>query len=121
MRFDPRRPFVQVCALYAIILGAAVLAGTGWLAWAFVASLLFAVVAPITCALRDAWWAETTLCAVCLFATVPLYSVLEAVGLIRLREDAMGLLGPLLVYAMCVPISGLIRYARVRLAGGRTA
>ena len=45
---------------------------------------------------------------------IPLASLLEAVGLIRLREDAMGLLGPFALLAVMAPLSGAVRLWRAR-------
>lgn len=114
MRLDPRTPLGPLALLYLLVLGAAAFARSTWIGWVFGAMLTVAVVTPITAALRQAWWSEMLLTAVGLGVVVPLASLLEAFGLVRLREDAMALLGPFMVLAAMVPVSGAVRLWRAR-------
>jgi hypothetical protein len=122
MRRIPERPmlwiirsaFVQVAALYVVVIVAAMLAGRDWIGWVVVAMLVFAILNPLARAFGAAWWAETALSGVSFLAVVPLCSVIEALGIARLTEDAMAVLGPLMLYLVAVPVSGALRYVRHR-------
>lgn len=110
-----RHVLVQVAALYAAVILSAAFAGRDWMGGVFLAMLVFAVVNPLARALGSAWWAETLLSGLCFALVVPLCQVLDSMGLARLREDAMALLGPLTLYVVvAVPLSGALRYWRYR-------
>ena len=102
-------PLASVVLLYAATLSAAVLAGRNWIAFVFLAAAAFAVINPILCAFGQAWWRDTLLSAVGFVGTFVMVGALAEAGIIPMREDAMGMLGPMMIYFGAVPTSGLVR------------
>jgi predicted CDP-diglyceride synthetase/phosphatidate cytidylyltransferase len=105
--------------LYAVILAAVAVAGSAWILVALGASLVFCVANPLACALRQAWWRETLVSGVLFLGTLFLYSILDGMGAIRLREDSMVFAAPVIFYFVAVPVSGVIRLIRWRRAAAR--
>lgn len=106
----------MVTALYAVILAAVAFAGDVWLLVALGVSLVFAVLNPLACAFRSAWWLETIVSGAFFLGTLMLYQALHDMGALRLREDAMVFLAPVLLYLVAVPVSGIVRAARWKRA-----
>jgi hypothetical protein len=102
-------PLVSVVLLYAATLAAALLADRNWLFFVFLAALAFAVINPILCAFGHAWWRDTLLSAVGFFGTFVMVGALANADIIPMREDVMGMVGPVLIYLGAVPASGLLR------------
>lgn len=111
-------PFASVVALYAVSIAGIVLAGRNWILVAFLASMAFAVVNPMVCAFGDRWWRDTVESGIGFVGTFVMYAVLAEADVISLREDAMGLLGPAMLYAAAVPTSGVLRLLVRRLRHG---
>lgn len=106
----------MVAALYAVIIAGVAFAGDLWLLVALGASLAFAVLNPLGCAFRGAWWLETIVSGAFFLGTLLLYDLLNQMGAVRLREDAMVFLAPVLLYLVAVPVSGIIRATRWKRA-----
>jgi len=101
--------FVSVMLLCAASLAAAALAGRNWVAFVFLAAAAFAVVNPILCAFGHSWWRDTFVSAVGFVGSFAMVGMMANAGVIPSRDDAMGMLGPVLIYLGAVPASGLIR------------
>lgn len=111
-------PFASIAVLYAVSLGGVAIAGRNWLLVGFLASVAFAIVNPILCAFGGRWWRDTAVSAMAFVGTFVLYGALGDAGVIAIREDAMALLGPLMVYLAAVPASGLMRLLVRQLTHG---
>jgi hypothetical protein len=101
--------FVSVVVLYAATLAAAGLAGRNWIAFVFLAATAFAIINPMLCACGQSWRRDTMLSAFGFFGAFVMVGVMTRAGMIPVRHDAMGLVGPVMIYLGAVPASGLVR------------
>lgn len=110
-------PVVHLVVLYALALGAALLAGAPGGIAAMAAMTIFAVVNPLVVAFGESWWISTLIAAM---GFGVLFAALGATPAVRaMREGATIFVLPAMVYLAAVPLSGLIRGWRWMAARGR--
>jgi hypothetical protein len=102
-------PLISVVLLSVASLAAAVLGGRNWIPFVFLTAVAFAVINPILCAFGPSWWRDTTFSALGFFGNFVMLGALVNAGIIPMRDDGMGMAGPVMIYLGAVPASGLLR------------